>query len=67
MFTLPNGKPIDTDMIEMAMEDADSTHQYYLKMNLLREGVRVLEEICVLIRFRFCHFFLKNGSARLEK
>ena len=24
-FTLPNGKPIDTDIIEVAMEDADST------------------------------------------
>jgi len=29
-FTLPNGKLIDTGMIEMAMEDADSADQYYL-------------------------------------
>jgi len=30
VFTLPNGKLIDTDMIEMAMEDADSADRYYL-------------------------------------
>ncbi len=31
-FILPNGKVIDTDMIEMALEDADVGHQYYLNM-----------------------------------
>jgi hypothetical protein len=30
MFILPNGKPIDIDMVELAMEDADETHLYCL-------------------------------------
>src|SRR2546423_15494237 len=30
MFTLPNGKPIDVDMLETAMEDSDITNRYYL-------------------------------------
>ena len=30
VFILPSGKLINTEMIAMAMEDADSTHQYYL-------------------------------------
>jgi hypothetical protein len=30
MFTLPNGKPIDSDMIEIAMEDGDLGNSYYL-------------------------------------
>ncbi len=30
VFTLPNGKLIDTETIAMAMEDADSANQYYL-------------------------------------
>lgn len=30
MATLPNGKPIDMDMLEVAMEDSDLSHTYYL-------------------------------------
>jgi hypothetical protein len=30
MLTLPNGKPIDEDMLELAMEDSDMTHSYFL-------------------------------------
>jgi hypothetical protein len=30
MATLPNGKPIDMDMLEVAMEDSDLSHMYYL-------------------------------------
>ena len=30
MFILPNGKAIDTDMVEMAMQDADSIHLHFL-------------------------------------
>jgi hypothetical protein len=30
MTTLPNGKPIDMEMLEVAMEDANLTHMYYL-------------------------------------
>ena len=30
IFTLPNGKPIDLDMVELAMEDADLCNVYYL-------------------------------------
>ncbi|GHO76710.1 hypothetical protein KSD_44810 [Ktedonobacter sp. SOSP1-85] len=30
MATLPNGKPIDMDMLEAAMEDSDLSHMYYL-------------------------------------
>lgn len=30
VFILPNGKPIDTGMVKMAMEDADAIHLYYL-------------------------------------
>ena len=32
VFTLPNGKLIDTGMTAMALEDADSADQYYLNM-----------------------------------
>ena len=30
MFTLPNGKPVDTVMIELAMEDGNLGISYYL-------------------------------------
>ena len=30
MITLPNGKPIDLDMLEIALEDSDPTHRYFL-------------------------------------
>ncbi len=29
-FTLPNGKPLDKEMVEMAMEDSDLSHSYFL-------------------------------------
>ncbi|HEX3641966.1 MAG TPA: hypothetical protein VHV10_11805 [Ktedonobacteraceae bacterium] len=29
MFKLPNGKQIDEDMVEVAMEDANIGHSYY--------------------------------------
>ncbi len=32
MMTLPNGKPIDLDMLETAMEDADLAHRYFLNL-----------------------------------
>jgi Uncharacterised protein family (UPF0158) len=31
-LTLPNGKPIDKDMLEVAMEDSDLCHSYYLNV-----------------------------------
>lgn len=37
MNTLPNGKPIDLDMLETAMEDADLANRYFL--NLLTDEV----------------------------
>jgi hypothetical protein len=30
MLTLPNGKPIDEEMLGIAMEDSDLTHSYFL-------------------------------------
>jgi hypothetical protein len=30
MLTLPNGKPVDEDMFEVAMEDADMGNSYFL-------------------------------------
>lgn len=32
MATLPNGKPIDMDMLEVAMEDSDLTNKYFLNL-----------------------------------
>ena len=32
MTTLPNGKPIDLDMLEMAMEDSDLANRYFLNL-----------------------------------
>ena len=32
MFKLPNGKPIDKDMVEAAMEDASLENAYYLNL-----------------------------------
>ena len=32
MMTLPNGNSIDLDMLEVAMEDADLTHRYFLNL-----------------------------------
>jgi hypothetical protein len=32
MITLPNGNSIDLDMLEVAMEDADLTHRYFLNL-----------------------------------
>ena len=31
MATLPNGKPIDMDMLETAMEDSDLANKYFLE------------------------------------
>ena len=30
MVILPNGKPIDEDMVEVAMEDSNLANRYYL-------------------------------------
>ena len=32
MITLPNGNSIDLDMLEIAMDDADPTHRYFLNL-----------------------------------
>jgi hypothetical protein len=32
LATLPNGKPIDMDMLETAMEDSDLTNRYFLNL-----------------------------------
>lgn len=32
MATLPNGKPIDIDMFETAMEDSDLANRYFLNL-----------------------------------
>jgi hypothetical protein len=32
MITLPNGNSIDLDMLEVAMEDSDLTHRYFLNL-----------------------------------
>jgi hypothetical protein len=32
MITLPNGKPIDLDMLEIAMEDSDLANRYFLNL-----------------------------------
>ena len=32
MITLPNGKPIDLDMLEVAREDSDLTNRYFLNL-----------------------------------
>jgi Uncharacterised protein family (UPF0158) len=32
MFTLPNGTPIDVDMLETAMEDSDLANRYFLNL-----------------------------------
>src|SRR5215469_4953701 len=32
MATLPNGKPIDMDMLETAMEDSDLANRYFLNL-----------------------------------
>jgi Uncharacterised protein family (UPF0158) len=32
MITLPNGKTIDLDMLETALEDADLAHRYFLNL-----------------------------------
>ena len=32
MVTLPNGKPIDMDMLETAMEDSDLANKYFLNL-----------------------------------
>src|SRR6266478_7932582 len=32
MITLPNGKPIDMDMLETAMEDSDLANKYFLNL-----------------------------------
>jgi hypothetical protein len=57
MITLPNGKSIDLDMLETAMEDADLAHRYFLNLvtgevvffsdylGLTDEDERLLEEI----------------------
>jgi hypothetical protein len=57
MFTLPNGKPVDMVMLEMAMEDSDLTNRYFLNLvsgevvffsdylGLSDEDERLLDEI----------------------
>ena len=57
MITLPNGKSIDVDMLEAAMEDADLAHRYFLNLvtgevvffsdylGLSDEDERLLDEI----------------------
>jgi hypothetical protein len=57
MATLPNGKPIDMDMLEAAMEDSDLTNRYFLNLvtgkvvffseyvGLSNEDEQLLEEI----------------------
>ena len=57
MFTLPNGKPIDSNLLEAAMEDSDLTTRYFLNLvtgeviffseyvGLSDEDERLLEEI----------------------
>ena len=57
MITLPNGKSIDKDMLETAMEDSDLAHKYFLNLvtgeviffsdylGLSEEDERLLEEI----------------------
>src|SRR5437899_6677385 len=57
MITLPNGKPIDLDMLESEMEDSDLAHRYFLNLvagevvffsdylGLSEEDERLLEEI----------------------
>ena len=57
MTTLPNGNPIDLDMLETAMEDSDLSNRYYLNLvsgkvvffsddlGLTDEDERLLEEI----------------------
>ncbi len=57
MITLPNGKPIDLDMLETAMEDSDLANRYFLNLvsgevvffsdysGLSDEDERLLEEI----------------------
>jgi hypothetical protein len=32
MVTLPNGNSIDLDMLEVAMDDSDPTHRYFLNL-----------------------------------
>jgi hypothetical protein len=57
MATLPNGEPIDMDMLEAAMEDSDLTNRYFLNLvtgkvvffseyvSLSNEDEQLLEEI----------------------
>ena len=57
MATLPNGNPIDMDMLELAMEDSDLTNRYFLNLvtgkvvffseyiGLSNEDEQLLEEI----------------------
>jgi hypothetical protein len=57
MMTFPNGKPIDLDMLETAMEDSDLANRYFLNLvtgeviffsdyfGLSDEDERLLEEI----------------------
>ena len=57
MITLPNGKSIDLDMLETAMEDSDLAHRYFLNLvtgevvffsdylGLSNEDEHLLEEI----------------------
>jgi len=57
MITLPNGKSIDLDMLETAMEDSDLANRYFLNLvtgevvffsdhlGLSDEDERLLEEI----------------------
>ncbi len=44
MTTLPNGKPIDLEMLETAMEDADLANRYFL--NLVTGEVVFFSRFC---------------------
>lgn len=44
MATLPNGKPIDMDMLEAAMEDSDLTNRYFLNL-ITGQVVFFLEDV----------------------
>jgi hypothetical protein len=43
MTTLPNGQSIDMDMLEIAMEDSDLVHRYFL--NLVTGQVVLFSEL----------------------
>ena len=46
MNTLPNGKPIDLDMLETAMEDSDLANRYFLNL-VTGEVVFFSDDLCL--------------------